>query len=133
MMVERSWFYGRSGSKGKRRKPFLIKISFGRWCLVLGAWFLQTIFHALEVLGRQWIENFCIRSTRYLQDYLEGKKCMSLILTPKPGEEDYLDTSYLMFTFYILWVEGNLMWCDRDSLSIHVVQGAGAHFLEVVQ
>ena len=60
-MVERSWFYGSSGSKGKRRKPFLIKIRFvlaimktlyekpflfhicvflvldvGVWCLVLG-------------------------------------------------------------------------------------------------
>ncbi|WVZ18199.1 hypothetical protein V8G54_005521 [Vigna mungo] len=34
--------------------------------------------------------------TRYLRDYLEGKKRMSLILTAKPGEEDYLDTSYLL-------------------------------------
>ncbi|KAK7352235.1 hypothetical protein VNO80_17654 [Phaseolus coccineus] len=34
--------------------------------------------------------------TKYLRDYLEGKKRMSLILTAKPGEEDYLDTSYLL-------------------------------------
>ncbi|XP_065848054.1 kinesin-like protein KIN-6 isoform X2 [Euphorbia lathyris] len=34
--------------------------------------------------------------TRYLRDYLEGKKRMALILTVKPGEEDYLDTSYLL-------------------------------------
>ncbi|KAL9445842.1 hypothetical protein AB3S75_013680 [Citrus x aurantiifolia] len=34
--------------------------------------------------------------TRYLRDYLEGKKRMTLILTVKSGEEDYLDTSYLL-------------------------------------
>ncbi|KAJ1387629.1 P-loop containing nucleoside triphosphate hydrolase [Sesbania bispinosa] len=34
--------------------------------------------------------------TRYLRDYLEGKKRMSLILTAKSGEDDYLDTSYLL-------------------------------------
>ncbi|EOY15062.1 hypothetical protein QUC31_000351 [Theobroma cacao] len=34
--------------------------------------------------------------TRYLRDYLEGKKRMTLILTVKPGEEDYLDASYLL-------------------------------------
>ncbi|GLT75307.1 hypothetical protein SLA2020_470410 [Shorea laevis] len=34
--------------------------------------------------------------TRHLRDYLEGKKQMTLILTVKPGEEDYLDTSYLL-------------------------------------
>ncbi|KAK9048177.1 hypothetical protein SSX86_032860 [Deinandra increscens subsp. villosa] len=34
--------------------------------------------------------------TRYLRDFLEGKKRMSLILTAKPGEEDYQDTSYLL-------------------------------------
>ncbi|CAN1323011.1 Kinesin-like protein KIN-6 [Linum perenne] len=34
--------------------------------------------------------------TRYLREYLEGKKRMSLILTVKPGEEDYLDTAYLL-------------------------------------
>ncbi|XP_034677570.1 kinesin-like protein KIN-6 isoform X5 [Vitis riparia] len=34
--------------------------------------------------------------TRYLRDYLEGKKRMALILTIKPGEEDYLDTSFLL-------------------------------------
>ncbi|KAL5845317.1 hypothetical protein ACOSQ4_011275 [Xanthoceras sorbifolium] len=34
--------------------------------------------------------------TRYLRDYLEGKKRMALILTVKSGEEDYLDTSYLL-------------------------------------
>ncbi|KAK7310974.1 hypothetical protein RJT34_08799 [Clitoria ternatea] len=34
--------------------------------------------------------------TRYLRDYLEGKKRMALILTAKSGEEDYLDTSYLL-------------------------------------
>ncbi|XP_027354591.1 kinesin-like protein KIN-6 [Abrus precatorius] len=34
--------------------------------------------------------------TRYLRDYLEGKKRMTLILTAKSGEEDYLDTSYLL-------------------------------------
>ncbi|KAL9857071.1 Kinesin-like protein KIN-6 [Arabidopsis thaliana] len=32
----------------------------------------------------------------YLRDYLEGKKRMALILTVKAGEEDYLDTSYLL-------------------------------------
>ncbi|KAF8023556.1 hypothetical protein BT93_F0920 [Corymbia citriodora subsp. variegata] len=34
--------------------------------------------------------------TRYLRDYLEGKKRMTLILTVKPGEDDYLDASYLL-------------------------------------
>ncbi|XP_021668069.2 kinesin-like protein KIN-6 isoform X2 [Hevea brasiliensis] len=34
--------------------------------------------------------------TRYLRDYLEGKKRIALILTVKPGEEDYLDTVYLL-------------------------------------
>ncbi|PON73385.1 Kinesin-like protein [Parasponia andersonii] len=34
--------------------------------------------------------------TRYLRDYLEGKKRMALILTVKSGEEDYLDTTYLL-------------------------------------
>ncbi|XP_058090903.1 kinesin-like protein KIN-6 isoform X4 [Magnolia sinica] len=34
--------------------------------------------------------------TRYLRDYLEGKKRMTLILTVKPGEDDHLDTSYLL-------------------------------------
>ncbi|AAF79908.1 Contains similarity to kinesin from Xenopus laevis gb/AJ249840 and contains a kinesin motor PF/00225 domain [Arabidopsis thaliana] len=38
----------------------------------------------------------CLRLTRYLRDYLEGKKRMALILTVKAGEEDYLDTSYLL-------------------------------------
>ncbi|XP_020551209.1 kinesin-like protein KIN-6 isoform X3 [Sesamum indicum] len=34
--------------------------------------------------------------TRYMRDYLEGKKRMMLILTVKPGVEDYLDTSFLL-------------------------------------
>ncbi|XP_021902693.1 kinesin-like protein KIN-6 isoform X2 [Carica papaya] len=34
--------------------------------------------------------------TRYLRDYLEGKKMMALILTVRPWEEDYHDTSYLL-------------------------------------
>ncbi|CAN8292311.1 unnamed protein product [Cochlearia groenlandica] len=34
--------------------------------------------------------------TRYLRDYLEGKRRMALILTVKAGEDDYLDTSYLL-------------------------------------
>ncbi|KAK7283421.1 hypothetical protein RIF29_12925 [Crotalaria pallida] len=34
--------------------------------------------------------------TRYLREYLEGKKRMALILTAKSGDEDYLDTSYLL-------------------------------------
>ncbi|KAK9946915.1 hypothetical protein M0R45_012355 [Rubus argutus] len=34
--------------------------------------------------------------TKYLRDYLEGKKRMSLILTVKSGEEDYRDTSHLL-------------------------------------
>ncbi|KAL6524837.1 hypothetical protein OROMI_030430 [Orobanche minor] len=34
--------------------------------------------------------------TRYLRDYLEGKKRMMLMLTVKPGVEDYLDTSFLL-------------------------------------
>ncbi|KAM0037540.1 putative plus-end-directed kinesin ATPase [Helianthus debilis subsp. tardiflorus] len=34
--------------------------------------------------------------TKYLRDFLEGKKRMALILTVKPGEEDYQDTSYLL-------------------------------------
>ncbi|XP_054799784.1 kinesin-like protein KIN-6 isoform X2 [Prosopis cineraria] len=34
--------------------------------------------------------------TRFLRDYLEGKKRMTLLLTAKSGEEDYLDTSYLL-------------------------------------
>ncbi|KAJ4823535.1 hypothetical protein Tsubulata_034188 [Turnera subulata] len=34
--------------------------------------------------------------TRYLRDYLEGKKRMALILTVRPGEEDYHDTNYLL-------------------------------------
>ncbi|KZV33162.1 bipolar kinesin KRP-130-like [Dorcoceras hygrometricum] len=38
----------------------------------------------------------CLRLTRYLREYLEGKKRMMLILTVKPGIEDYLDTSFLL-------------------------------------
>ncbi|XP_059636412.1 kinesin-like protein KIN-6 [Cornus florida] len=34
--------------------------------------------------------------TRYLRDYMEGKKRMSLILTVKSGEDDYVDTSFLL-------------------------------------
>ncbi|XP_024030295.1 kinesin-like protein KIN-6 [Morus notabilis] len=34
--------------------------------------------------------------TRYLRDYLEGKKRMALMLTVKSGEEDYLDATYLL-------------------------------------
>ncbi|WOK98824.1 kinesin-like protein KIN-6 [Canna indica] len=34
--------------------------------------------------------------TRYLRDYMEGKKRMTLILTVKPGEDDYADTSFLL-------------------------------------
>ncbi|XP_039137770.1 kinesin-like protein KIN-6 isoform X1 [Dioscorea cayenensis subsp. rotundata] len=34
--------------------------------------------------------------TRYLREYLEGKKRTTLILTVKPGEDDYLDTSFLL-------------------------------------
>ncbi|XP_011047061.1 PREDICTED: kinesin heavy chain isoform X1 [Populus euphratica] len=34
--------------------------------------------------------------TRYLRDYLEGKRRMTLLLTVKPGEYDYSDTSYLL-------------------------------------
>ncbi|XP_058785455.1 kinesin-like protein KIN-6 [Vicia villosa] len=34
--------------------------------------------------------------TRYLRDYLEGKKRMTLLLTAKSGEDDYLDTSHLL-------------------------------------
>ncbi|GMH03281.1 hypothetical protein Nepgr_005120 [Nepenthes gracilis] len=34
--------------------------------------------------------------TRYLRDYLEGKKRMALILTVRSGEKDYLDTSFLL-------------------------------------
>ncbi|GAU24975.1 hypothetical protein TSUD_312100 [Trifolium subterraneum] len=38
----------------------------------------------------------CLRLTRYLRDYLEGKKRMTLLLTAKSGEDDYLDTSHLL-------------------------------------
>ncbi|KAI3518072.1 hypothetical protein L1887_06447 [Cichorium endivia] len=34
--------------------------------------------------------------TKYLRDFLEGKKRMALILTAKSGEEDYQDTSYML-------------------------------------
>ncbi|THU74729.1 hypothetical protein C4D60_Mb04t36450 [Musa balbisiana] len=34
--------------------------------------------------------------TRYLRDYMEGKKRMTLILMVKPGEDDYADTSFLL-------------------------------------
>ncbi|KAJ9542378.1 hypothetical protein OSB04_028884 [Centaurea solstitialis] len=34
--------------------------------------------------------------TKYLREFLEGKKRMALILTAKSGEEDYQDTSYLL-------------------------------------
>ncbi|KAL6848431.1 hypothetical protein ACP4OV_021725 [Aristida adscensionis] len=34
--------------------------------------------------------------TRYLREYLEGRKKMTLILTAKPGDDDYLDTSFLL-------------------------------------
>ncbi|KAG9442663.1 hypothetical protein H6P81_018517 [Aristolochia fimbriata] len=34
--------------------------------------------------------------TQYLRDYLEGKKRMTLILTVKPGVEDYSDTSFVL-------------------------------------
>ncbi|XBI83667.1 hypothetical protein VPH35_092140 [Triticum aestivum] len=36
------------------------------------------------------------QSPRYLKDYLEGRKKMTLILNVKPGEDDYADTSYLL-------------------------------------
>ncbi|OMO75434.1 hypothetical protein COLO4_26127 [Corchorus olitorius] len=38
----------------------------------------------------------CLRLTRYLRDYMEGRKRMALLLTVKPGEDDYLDASYLL-------------------------------------
>ncbi|CAM0149329.1 unnamed protein product [Urochloa decumbens] len=34
--------------------------------------------------------------TRYLRDYLEGRKKMTLILNVKPADDDYLDTSFLL-------------------------------------
>lgn len=34
--------------------------------------------------------------TRYLQDYMEGKKRMTLILTVKAAEEDYMETSSIL-------------------------------------
>lgn len=34
--------------------------------------------------------------TRYLRDYLEGRKRMTLILNVKPGDGDYSDTSFLL-------------------------------------
>ncbi|XP_062163300.1 kinesin-like protein KIN-6 isoform X1 [Alnus glutinosa] len=34
--------------------------------------------------------------TKYLRDYLEGKKRMALILTVRAGTDDYLNTSYLL-------------------------------------
>ncbi|XP_066324695.1 kinesin-like protein KIN-6 isoform X2 [Miscanthus floridulus] len=34
--------------------------------------------------------------TRYLRDYLEGRKKMTLILNVKPGDDDYLYTSFLL-------------------------------------
>ncbi|XP_078166690.1 ATP binding microtubule motor family protein isoform X4 [Carex rostrata] len=34
--------------------------------------------------------------TRYLKEYLEGKKRMTLIITVKPGEDDYVDTSFVL-------------------------------------
>ncbi|XP_047316768.1 kinesin-like protein KIN-6 [Impatiens glandulifera] len=34
--------------------------------------------------------------TRYLRDYLEGKKRMALILTIKSGDDDYLDSTHLL-------------------------------------
>lgn len=34
--------------------------------------------------------------TKYLRDYLEGRKRMALILTVRSGEEDYFDTSFLL-------------------------------------
>ncbi|XP_031125278.1 kinesin-like protein KIN-6 isoform X2 [Ipomoea triloba] len=34
--------------------------------------------------------------TRYLRDYLEGKKRMALLLTARPEGEDYLDNSFLL-------------------------------------
>ncbi|OMO87370.1 hypothetical protein CCACVL1_09079 [Corchorus capsularis] len=34
--------------------------------------------------------------TRYLRDYMEGRKRMALLLAVKPGEDDYLDASYLL-------------------------------------
>ncbi|CAD6252263.1 unnamed protein product [Miscanthus lutarioriparius] len=34
--------------------------------------------------------------TRYLRDYLEGRKKMTLILNVKPGDDDYFDTSFLL-------------------------------------
>ncbi|KAL2895496.1 Kinesin-like protein KIN-6 [Bienertia sinuspersici] len=37
-----------------------------------------------------------LTANRYLRDYLEGRKRMSLILTVRSGEEDYFDTSSLL-------------------------------------
>ncbi|KAK3151911.1 hypothetical protein QOZ80_2BG0151970 [Eleusine coracana subsp. coracana] len=34
--------------------------------------------------------------TRYLRDYLEGRKKMTLVLNVKPGDDDFSDTSFLL-------------------------------------
>lgn len=38
----------------------------------------------------------CLRLTKYLRDYFEGKKRMTLLITAKPGEDDYPNTSFLL-------------------------------------
>ncbi|XVF35944.1 hypothetical protein REPUB_Repub19eG0015500 [Reevesia pubescens] len=61
--------------------------------------------------------------TRYLRDYLEGKKRMTLILTVKPGQEDYLDASYLLrqaspymkIKFTNIGAQSNLL-CNKRQL-----------------
>ncbi|CAL9157038.1 unnamed protein product [Musa hybrid cultivar] len=63
--------------------------------------FILLIFQALlehQRNPRKPIEKHFKNSllTRYLRDYMEGKKCMTLILMVKPGEDDYADTSFLL-------------------------------------
>ncbi|XP_072986270.1 kinesin-like protein KIN-6 isoform X3 [Typha latifolia] len=62
----------------------------------------RTGIQGARILESNFINNtsmvlgLCLRLTRYLRDYLEGRKRMTLILTVKPGEHDYLDTSFFL-------------------------------------
>ncbi|KAI3736959.1 hypothetical protein L2E82_26949 [Cichorium intybus] len=57
-----------------------------------GARFLESNF----INNTSMVFGLCLRLTKYLRDFLEGKKRMALILTAKSSEEDYQDTPYML-------------------------------------
>ncbi|XP_020682489.1 kinesin-like protein KIN-6 isoform X2 [Dendrobium catenatum] len=66
--------------------------------------------------------------TRHLQDYMEGKKQMTLILTVKAAQEDYMDTSfilrqaspYMKIKFYLQ--ENNNIPCQKRKAALFITE-----------